>query len=80
MPKLRKPLTAQEESTAAEIKKDFGSLLTVNDVAKFLGCRSRNTAKQFLSDVDSIEINGKRRYMAVDIARKVEAGRVRASA
>ncbi len=78
MPRLKKQLTEDELFTAEQIKRDFGALLSVDDVMRYLGCSSRNTAKKFLFDVDRIEVNGRSRYMAVDIARKVEAGRVRA--
>lgn len=78
MPRVKRMLTADEEFTAEQIKKDYGTMLDLASVMKYIGCRSVNTAKRFLSGVDSVEINGKRRYLAVDIARKVEAGRVRA--
>ena len=78
MPRLKRPMTAEEEFTADQIKRDFGAFLTVDDVMRYLGCRSRNTAKKFLEGVDRIEVNGRHKYMAVDIARKVESGRVRA--
>lgn len=76
MPRVKKSLTPDEEFTAEQIKRDYGAVLTVGDVMAFLRA-TRPTAMKWLSDVDSISINGKRRFLAVDIARKIEAGRVR---
>lgn len=70
-------LTAAEEFTAKQIKSDYGAMLTIQDVMALFGF-SRSSAERYLADVDSIKVNGKKRYMATDLARKIEAGRVRA--
>lgn len=77
MPKIKPFLTAQEEFTAEQIKKDCGALLCIKDVMAYFHF-SRSTAERYLQDVDSIEVNGKKRYMATDLARKIEKGRCRA--
>lgn len=75
MPKCRKHLTAAEELTAAEITRQYGGTLTLSNVARYLGI-SPHTAGKWVKDVDAIEINGRKRYAAADIARKIEASRI----
>lgn len=74
---MKKFLTAAEERTAEQLKKDYGPMLCVNDVMDFFGF-CRHSALRYLADVDYIEVNGKKRYMATDLARKIEKGRRRA--
>ena len=74
---MKKFLTAAEEFTAEQIKKDYGAVLSIADVMAFFGF-SRSSAERYLADVDSIKVNGKKRYMAIDLARKIEKGRCRA--
>ena len=75
MPRLRKPLSAAEELTAKEIRKNYGDNLTLQKVMEYLGV-SRHTAERWVKDIDSININGRKRYQAADIARKIEANRI----
>jgi hypothetical protein len=37
--------------------------------------RNRKSADKWLADVDYININGRKRYMALDLARKIEMHR-----
>lgn len=75
MPRLRKPLSAAEELTAKDIRKNYGDILTLQKVMEYLGV-SRHTAERWVKDIDSININGRKRYQAADIARKIEANRI----
>ncbi len=75
MPKVKKPLTQAEEMTAKEIKKSYGGTLSIQGVMGYLGM-SRRATEKFLKDVDSIVVNGRKRYMATDLARKIESCRV----
>lgn len=77
MPKIKVSLSPREEFTAEQIKKDYGPMLSIGDVMAYFRF-SRSSAERYLSDVDSIRVNGKRRYLATDLARKIERGRVRA--
>lgn len=74
---MKKFLTPAEEFTAEQIKKACGNMLCVKDVMAYFGF-CRHSALRWLKDVDYIEVNGKRRYTAADIARKIEKGRCRA--
>ena len=75
MPKISKPLSQQIRITADYIKRDYGGMLSVTQVAKLLGMRNRKSADKWLADVDYININGRKRYMALDLARKIEMHR-----
>lgn len=75
MPKVKNPLTQAEEMTAKEIKKSYGGTLNLQNVMSFMGI-SRHTAERFVADMDYILVNGRKRYMATDLARKIESCRV----
>lgn len=75
MPRLRKSLSAAEEMTANEIRTNYGGMLNLKGVMTYLGV-SRRTAENWVRDIDAIEINGRKRYTAADIARKIEAHRI----
>lgn len=75
MPRLRAEISPREAYTAREILETVGhSTLTVTEVAGWLGVE-RHAAARWLRDVDTILVNGKPRYQAIDLARKVEACR-----
>lgn len=75
MPRLRAEISPREAYTAREILETVGhSTLTVTEVAGWLGVH-RDTARKWLRGVDTILVNGKPRYQAIDLARKVEACR-----
>ena len=77
MARIRVEITPLEERTALDIRSVIGAAtLTAADVGAYLGV-NRHTASKWLRDVDSIVINGRRRYQAIDIARKIEASRER---
>ena len=75
MPKVKKPLSVQGEMTAMDIKKSYGGTLSIQGVMSYLGM-SRRATEKFLKDVDAIVVNGRKRYMATDLARKIESCRV----
>lgn len=75
MARIKKSLSQAEERTAKEIRENYGGLLTLQGVMSYLGV-SRHTAEKWVKDVDSIDINGRKRYPAADIARKIEANRI----
>lgn len=75
MPRLRAEITPREAYTAREILETVGhSTLKLVEVAAWLGV-SENTAHKWLADVDTVMVNGRPRYQAIDIARKVEVCR-----
>ena len=75
MPRLRAEISPREAYTAREILETVGhSTLTVTEVAGWLGV-NRKTACKWLKEVDTILVNGRPRYQAIDLARKVEACR-----
>lgn len=75
MPKISKPLSQKIRITADYIRHDYGGMLSVTQVTKLLGMRNRKSADKWLADVDYININGRKRYMALDLAKKIEMHR-----
>lgn len=75
MPRVKRPLTADGEAIAEEIRKEYGGMLTVEQVMRLIGV-SRNTAKKWLLDVPAVNINGRPKYMVSDLARKIDLCRL----
>lgn len=75
MPRVKRPLTADGEAIAEEIRKEYGGMLTVEQVMRLIGV-SRNTAKKWLFDVPAVNINGRSKYMVSDLARKIDLCRL----
>jgi predicted transcriptional regulator len=61
-----------KRSLIQDIKSDFdgASLLTVTEVAKYLGV-CRQTARLFLRDVDHVAVGVEKKYLVAEIARKI---------
>lgn len=72
MARLSKKTSPETEMLAAEIRRDYGGMLNLTGVRKLLGVTDDRTAKKFLEGIPSYDINGRARWMALDIARKLE--------
>lgn len=73
--RLSKKTSPETEALADEIRRDYGGMLNVTAVRKLLGVTDDRTAKRFLEGVPSYNINGRARWMALDVARKLEESR-----
>lgn len=80
MQKTKQGLSPREEQTAHDIRRDYGGMLDTAKIMKLLGNVSRHTAEKWAGDVDAIMINGRKKYLAADLARKIEAQRVEGGA
>lgn len=76
MPKLKRSLSQQEERTAHDIRRVYGGMLGLSSVMGLLGNVSRHTAEKWVSDIDAINVNGRKKYLPADLARKIEAERI----
>lgn len=61
-----------KRNIVADIKAsvDGAALLNVTEVARYLGV-CRDTARLFLRDVECLPVGKDKKYLAVDIARKI---------
>lgn len=75
MPRVKRSLSPQEEETALEIRRFYGGMLDLTKIMELLGNVSRHTAEKWVADVDAININGRKKYLPADLARKIEAQR-----
>ena len=66
---------AKRIEIANDIKKDFGSCLSISDVGRYLGFCYRKT-RNFLSDLPYYDTGKEKKYLAIDIARKLDNMRV----
>lgn len=77
MPRVKRSLSPQEEETALEIRRYYGGMLDLTKIMELLGNVSRHTAEKWVTDVDAINVNGRKKYLPADLARKIEAQRAR---
>lgn len=81
MPKIVRHLGKHGEEILKDIQKNYGNTLSLEGVASYLGV-SRRTALRWVKGendgetVDGYEINGRVRYSATSMARKLESSRV----
>lgn len=73
MPKLKPMLTTEIETKAKEIRKNYGGMLDLHGVTLLLGVKNTRTAAKWLADVDAVMVNGRKRWQATDLARKIVA-------
>lgn len=72
MPRLKKSLSPEAQTLADEIRKNYGGMLALSSVCQLLGVADNRTAKKFLDGVPCFNVNGRERWMAADIARRLD--------
>jgi hypothetical protein len=60
------------QSIAADIRKNYGNFLNISKVTKALGFKDTRAALRFLEGVPSVNMGKERKYMAIDIAKRIE--------
>lgn len=65
---------AKRTDIAADIRKRFGgkNMLTITEVADYMGYKRTDPVKPFLSDIDCYNAGGQKKYLVIDIARKLD--------
>lgn len=58
----------------------FGVCLTLADVMKVIGLRDQTCAKNWVASegLEAVMVNGRRRYIAMDVAKALERSKIRA--
>lgn len=90
MPKVTFMTPASEKKPAGRGRKEkkqledkiidlFGMCLTMKDLMKVLGMRDYHCAKNWLirENIEPVEVNGRKRYLATDIARALDNSKTR---
>lgn len=76
MPKLRKPLRAQE--IASELRMEYGGMLCVEDLKRELGAKDRRTAEKFMENASYVCVNGRKKWRVGDVAMRIYEKEVQA--
>lgn len=72
MPKVRAlGVPEMQRDLEDTIKLKFGNMLTAVDVGRFLGLEHHKSYEKWLKDVRVFVVNGRKRYMAADVAKKL---------
>ena len=62
--------TAQRELEEV-IKAQYGNMLSAIDVGRFLGLKHPSAYESWLTNVKHYIVNGRKKYMAADVAKKL---------
>lgn len=78
--KKRPPTKKQSKQLEDKLIEMFGLSLQMVDLLVVLGLKNRAYAKRWAAEngVEPIEINGRQRYLATDVARALERSKIRA--
>lgn len=81
MPKIVKQLGEHGEEILKEITKTYGNTLSLESVAGYLGISRRSALRWVKGEndgepVDGYNVNGRIRYSATSMARKLENSRI----
>ena len=69
MPKQRAPQHVRDY--ADELRKNYGGMMTISDIAVELGNVALSTAYRFIEGATCYTVNGRRRWMVTDVAKKI---------
>jgi len=75
MPKLTRAPESQK-ALADELRKLYGVCLTLVQVGDAIGAKSKDTTKKWLDDMPYATINGRKKWLVYDVAKKINDSRV----
>ena len=64
------------EARKADLRKLYGGFMTLSDISREIGCRSRTTAEKAVKTIPSYTMTGKKVYDIADVAMMIERSRV----
>lgn len=75
MPKIGR-MPERQKQFADELRNTYGGMLTLKQVGEVIGITHPQTIKKFAQDIPAVDINGRKKWMAADVARKIESCRL----
>ena len=76
MPRTNIGISPEERALTDEIREHHGNMLSAREVGAYLGLKNVKSYMAFLDGVPAFDINGRRKYRAVDLAHKLMEVRV----
>lgn len=70
MPKIGR-MTDTQRALADDLRKQYGGAMTLTQVGESLGTNSPHTARKWTADIPYYLINGRKKYLVGDVARKL---------
>ena len=74
MPRTRVGIPAEQLEIEEDLRERHGGAMTALDVGRELGLSKYTSYNAWLSDVPSIDVNGRKRYRVRDVAEKLYRG------
>ena len=81
-----KKTTSRASASRKQLEKDiialFGMCLTLADLMSVLGLKDRACARNWIQSegIEPVMVNGRKRYLATDVAKALDNSKLRASA
>ncbi|MGI5985014.1 MAG: hypothetical protein ACOX7O_04090 [Oscillospiraceae bacterium] len=75
MPKIGR-MTDTQRAMADDLRKLYGGAMTLTQIGESIGVDSPHTARKWAADIPYCVINGRKKYLVGDVARKLGDCRV----
>ncbi len=62
---------ATKQEIVADIRKNYGNALNIEKLTEALGYKDRRAAKKFMSGLPPIDMGKEKKWLAIDIGRRV---------
>lgn len=70
MPKVGRMSERQREIVEI-LRRDYATLLTLADVGRIIGTTDQRTTKKYVEGLRTTDVNGRRKWLIDDIARRI---------
>ncbi|MEG0941866.1 MAG: hypothetical protein RSE64_08220 [Oscillospiraceae bacterium] len=62
---------ADKQAIINDVRKNYGNMLSIQKATEALGFKDRRAAVRFLSDVPVCNMGKEKKYLAIDVGRKI---------
>lgn len=62
---------ADKQEITTDIRKTYGNALSIQQLTEALGFKDRRAAKNFMAGIPPINMGKERKYLAIDVARRI---------
>jgi len=62
---------ADKQTITSDIRKNYGNMLNIAQLARALGYKDRRAAVAFMEGVPAINMGKEKKYLATDVAKRI---------
>ena len=68
---------ATRKEILSDIRSQYGNMVNIREAGEILGYKDRTAIKRFLEGLPIYDMGKEKKYMAIDVARRIDAMAVR---